>query len=233
MKTIHGGPSAYDAHRPAFQHSLWECWVSLMWHNTPVGRHSSHQIWAAAEKSVMNLSAGLVSTTQSRAPPQLHGLSLRSAQGHGLCSEHRDRCGNYLNWRKRKKKASAFQECHRGWVCVGRLWVGFSDSSVDAKGFKHSGIFPSPHSLLSPSHPSPHPPLDLPVVPNRGRERGWVGRDALEVNRTMWSGLPGQKRSVGWVTSRSVHVVIAADTVTREWGAVWGQINLLYELTIK
>ncbi len=75
-------------------------------------------------------------------------------------------------------------------------------------------------------HPSPHPLLDLPLVPNRGRERGWEGRDALEVKRSMWSGLPCQNRSVVWVTSRSVDVVIAADTVTRERGAVWGQINL-------
>lgn len=224
MKTlINGAASSYDAHEPTFQHSLWECWVSLMRHNTPVGRHYSHQIWAAAVKSVMNLSAGLVSATQSRAPPQLHWLSLCTAQGHGLCSEHRDRCGNYLNWwRRKKKKASAFQECHTGWVCVGRLWVGFSDSRVDVKGFKHSGIFPSPYSLLSLSHPSAHPPLDLPVVPNRGRKRGWEGRDALEVKRSMWSGFLGQNRSVGWVTSRSVNVVIAADTVTRQLAAALG-----------
>lgn len=65
-------------------------------------------------------------------------------------------------------------------------------------------------------HPSPHPPLDLLLVPNRGRERGWEGRDALEVKRSMWSSLPGQNRSVGWVTSRSDDVVIVADTVTRE-----------------
>lgn len=32
----------------------------------------------------------------------------------------------------------------------------------------------------------------------------------------MWSGLPGQDRSVGWVTWRSADVVVAADTVTRE-----------------
>lgn len=99
---------------------------------------------------------------------------------------------------------------------MGRVRVRFSDSRVDVKGFKRSGIFPSACALLSPSHPSPHPLLDLPLVPNRERERGWEGRDALEVKRSMWSGLPGQNRSVGWVTSSSVDVVIAADTVTRE-----------------
>lgn len=83
-----------------------------MRHNTPVSRHYTHKIGAAAEKSVMNLSAGLVSAAQSGAPPRLHSLSLCTAQGHGLCSEHRDRCGNYLNWWK--KKALAFRECHKG-----------------------------------------------------------------------------------------------------------------------
>lgn len=37
-----------------------------------------------------------------------------------------------------------------------------------------------------------------------------------EVKTSMWSALPGQDVSVGWVTSRSVRVVIAADTVSRE-----------------
>lgn len=169
----------------------------------------------------MNLSAGLASAAQSRGLHQLHGLSLRTAQGHRLCSEHRDRCGNYLNWWR--KKASAFQECHRGWVCVGRMCVGFCDSRVDVKGFKHTGIFPCPYALLSPSHPSTHPLLDQPLLPNSGRERRWEGRDVQEVKRSMWSGLCGQDRSVGWVTPRSVDV----DTVSREWGDVWDQIHLL------
>lgn len=200
MKTlINGATSSYDAHEPTFQHSLWECWVSLMRHNTPVGRHYSHQIWAAAVKSVMNLSAGLVSATQSRAPPQLHWLSLCTAQGHGLCSEHRDRCGNYLNWwRRKKKKASAFQECHTGWVCVGRLWVGFSDSRVDVKGFKHF----SPLLILSCHYPTHQPthPLICPWFPTgeekedgraetRWRSREVCGQASL-VRIGQWVGWP-------------------------------------------
>lgn len=113
-----------------------------------------------------------------------------------------------------------------GWVCVGRLGVKFSDSRVDVKGFKRSGIFPSLYSLLSLSHPSAHPLLDLLLVPNRGRKRGWEGRDALEVRRSMWSGFLGQNRSVGCVTSRSVDVVMAADTVTRQPGCLWGRVKI-------
>ena len=74
---------------------------------------------AAAEKSVMNLSAGLFSAAQSGAPPQQHGLSLCTAQGHGLCSEHRDRCGNYLNWRRRKKK----KKLQHSWSVTGAGFV--------------------------------------------------------------------------------------------------------------
>lgn len=115
-------------------------------------------------------------------------LSPCTAHGHGLCSEHHDHCGNYLNW---WRKASAFQECHRGCVCVGTMWVEFPDSRVDVKEFKRSEMFPSPHALLSTVLPSPHPLLDLALVPNRGTERGREERDALEVKRSMRSGLPG------------------------------------------
>lgn len=48
----------------------------------------------------------------------------------------------------------------------------------------------SPLLMLSchQPHPSPHPRLDLPLVLNRGSERRWEGRDALEVRRSMrWS----------------------------------------------
>lgn len=84
---------------------------------------------------------------------------------------------------------------------------------MDVKGFKRSGIFPSPYALLSASHPSPHPLLDLPLPLSRGRERGWEGRDALEVKTSMRPGLPGQDRSAGRMPARSADVVIAADTV--------------------
>lgn len=50
----------------------------LIRHNTPVGRHYIQQIWAAAVKSVMNLSAGWVSATQSRVLP-LAALGCHSA----------------------------------------------------------------------------------------------------------------------------------------------------------
>lgn len=116
---------------------------------------------------------------------------------------------------KKKKSLSIPGVSHGQGLCGQTVGVGFSDSRVDVRGFKYSGIFPSPYSLLSLSHPSAHPPLDLPVVPNRGRKRGWEGRDVLEVKRSMWASLPGQNRSVGRVTSSSVDVVIAADTVTR------------------
>lgn len=68
----------------------------------------------------MNLSAGLVSASQNRALPQLHGLSLRTAQGHGLCSEHRDRCGNYPNWWRREKKKNLHSRSVRG---AGTVWA--------------------------------------------------------------------------------------------------------------
>lgn len=50
----------------------------LIRHNTPVGRHYVQQIWAAAAKSVMNLSAGWVSATQSGVLP-LAALGCHSA----------------------------------------------------------------------------------------------------------------------------------------------------------
>lgn len=90
------------------------------------------------------------------------------------------------------------------------------------KGFKHSGIFPTPYSLLSLSLPSAHPLLDLPMVPNRERKRRWEGRDALEVKRSMWPSLLGQNRSEVWLTLRSVDVVIAADTVIGQRAAALG-----------
>lgn len=69
------------------------------------------------------------------------------------------------------------------------------------RGFKHSGIFPSPHSLLSPSHPSAHPPLDLALVPNRGKKRRWVCTDALEVKSSMLVRLPWSEQVSRFLTS--------------------------------
>lgn len=167
MKTlINGAASSYDAHEPTFQHSLWECWVSLMRHNTPVGRHYSHQIWAAAVKSVMNLSAGLVSATQSRAPPQLHWLSLCTAQGHGLCSEHRDRCGNYLNWWRRKKKKLQHS---RSVTQAGFVWA---DCELDSliPGWMWRDLSTFPLSLFSPVT---IPPISPPTPWSaRGSQQG-------------------------------------------------------------
>lgn len=87
--------------------------------------------------------------------------------------------------KKKKKKPFSIPGVSHG---AGSAWAepGLSDSRVDVRGFKHSGIFPSPHSVLSPSHPSAHPPLDLALVPNAGGGGGarWVCTDALEVKRS-------------------------------------------------
>lgn len=56
-------------------------------------------------------------------------------------------------------------------------------------GFKYSGIFPSPYSPLSLSHPSAHPLIDLPVVPKQGMEKGGGAGDELA----------GQKKYAGWL----------------------------------
>lgn len=114
----------------------------LIRHNTPVGRHYIQQIWAAAVKSVMNLSAGSVSATQRRvlpsaalgchcAPPRVtvSALSTMTAAVITSIGEEKKQRGG-----KKREKASAFRECHIGWVCVGsRLCVGFSDSRVDVR----------------------------------------------------------------------------------------------------
>ena len=141
-------------------HTSWECRVSPMWHNTPVSRHFAHQIWAVAEESMMNLSAGLVSAAQSRAPPQLHRLSLRTAQGHGLCSEHHDRCGNYLNcWKKKKEKklqhsrsvtgaGSVWADCELDSLIPGWMWRGLSTQE-----FSLLLMLPCHHPTHHPTHP--------------------------------------------------------------------------------
>ena len=105
--------------------------------------------------------------------------------------------------------------------------VRFSDSGVDVRGFTHSGI--SPLLMLSCHRPTHHPthPLISPLLLHRGGERGLKARDALEVKRSMWSGLPGRDRSVGRATSGRVDVFVAGDTVTKESAAALGQINLL------
>lgn len=104
----------------------------LIRHNTPVGRHYIQQIWAAAVKSVMNLSAGWVSATQSRvlplaaldchsAPPRVTVSALSTVTAAVITSigEEKKQRGGWGGGGG--KKASAFRECHIGWVCVGRL----------------------------------------------------------------------------------------------------------------
>lgn len=105
------------------------------------------------------------------------GVSLCNAQGHGLCSENRDRCGNYLNGRRGKMKHS--WSVRWGWVCVGRLRVRFSDSRVYANGFKHSGI--SPFLMLSHHHPTHHSthPLISPWSTIEKEKKDVEGGDVL------------------------------------------------------
>lgn len=88
------------------------------------------------------------------------------------------------------------------------------------KGFKHSGIFPSPHSLLSPSHPSAHPPLDLALVPNRGKKKG-VCTDALEVKRSMLVRLPWSEEVSQFLPSWPVdYDFIAVDIIINQVNVV-------------
>lgn len=167
--------------------------------------------YGCAENSVMNLSAGLVSAAQSRAP--LHGLSLCTARVTvSVLSTVTAAVITQIGEEEKKLQYS------RSVTAARFVWAEFEQDSLIPgwmwRDLSTEGISPSPYTLLSPSHTSPHPPLDLSCIPTLEEKAG-----RREVRRSMWSGLPGQNRSVGWVTLRSVDVVVGADTVTRKWAA--------------
>lgn len=83
----------------------------------------------------------------------------------------------------------------------------WADSELDSLipgwmcgGFKYSGIFPSPSSPLSLSHPSAHPLIDLPAVPKQRMEKGGGTGDVLEGQKKYAGPLTGRNGSVGQAT---------------------------------
>lgn len=67
-------------------------------------------------------------------------------------------------------------------------------------GFKYSGIFPSPSSPLSLSHPSAHPLIDLTTVPKQRMEKGGGTGDVLAGQKKYAGRLTGRNGSVGRAT---------------------------------
>lgn len=180
-------------------HTTWECWGSRMQHNTPVSRHYIHQKLGVAEKSVMNLSAGLVSAAQCRAPSQIQRLSLRTAQGHGLCSEHHDRCGNYLIWWRKKKSFSIPGVSQRLGLCGQNvIWsIWFQGGCEGLWAFRNF-----PFSLCSPvTIPPITPPIPWSASGFQQKRRKMVGGERRAGGQINYVVSPlGQYRSVRWGT---------------------------------
>lgn len=153
----------------------------LIRHNTPVGRHYIQQIWAAAVKSVMNLSAGSVSATQSRvlpsaalgchcAPPRVtvSALSTMTAAVITSIGEEKKQRGE-----KKGKSFSIPGVSHRLGLCGQQtvrwiLWFqGGCAVDLSTREFSLLLILPCHY----PTHQATHS-LIWPWFPNRGWKRG-------------------------------------------------------------